>query len=119
MRLALYFVAFFSLVVGLLAREPREEARIEGIINAVEGLKGALFIRNGSDYDAKAAAGHLRLKLSRAGKRINTAEQFIEYCASRSSFTGEKYKIKLADGQVIEAAVFFKNKLKEIDERAK
>lgn len=40
-----------------------EEQRIEYLIRSVEQLSNAKFIRNGSSYDAQAAADHLRLKL--------------------------------------------------------
>jgi hypothetical protein len=114
----LRLMAMLALLFGgsnALAREGREQARIEALIESVKNLKGAVFIRNGGDHNAAAAADHLRLKLKRAGERIKTAEHFIEYCASRSSFTGDKYRIRLAVGRVIEAQAFFKEQLKQID----
>jgi len=89
-----------------------EAARIEYLIASVETLNGAKFIRNGSEHDARAAASHLRLKLRAAGNKVKTAEDFIKYCASGSSMTGEPYLIRLADGTTVRAEVFFRNKLK-------
>ena len=74
----------------LWARDPREEKRIEHLLQTVESLKGAAFIRNGTEYNAKDAGKHLRMKLAKAGDRVKTAEDFIEGCASRSSFSGER-----------------------------
>lgn len=98
-----------------MGREQREDERIAALIAAVETLKDAVFIRNGVEYDAKAAAEHLRLKLGKAGESVKTAEEFIEGCATRSSISGIKYRIRQADGQDVEAAEFLREKLKEID----
>lgn len=108
------------MIVLLLAtpgfgREPREDERITALIASVESLEGAKFIRNGSEYDAKAAADHLRLKLGKAGEQVKTAEEFIEVCASRSSITGQKYRIRQADGTEMDCGDFLRGKLKEID----
>ena len=97
------------------AREPREERRIEYLLHSVGSLPGAVFIRNGSEYDAPAAEKHLRQKLNYAGERLKTAEQFIEYCATRSSVSGQLYKIRLADGSTVESAAFFRAKLAGFD----
>jgi hypothetical protein len=83
----------------------------------VEQLEGAQFYRNGSWHDAKAAADHLRMKLSKAGKRVKTAQDFIDKIASASSMTGEAYKIKYADGKIVTTKEYFTGKLKEIEGR--
>ena len=54
-----------------------EEQKIEALIKAVHELKDAVFIRNDKEYEAKAAADHLRTKWEYAGQRIKTARQFI------------------------------------------
>ena len=108
------------LIPGVLgAKDAREEKRIEYLLQTVEALKGAVFIRNGTEYNAKDAGKHLRLKLKLAGARVKTAEDFIEVCASRSSFSGDAYKIRLPDGTTTETAPFFRAKLREFDEAHK
>src|ERR1035438_1624607 len=108
------------LIPGVLgAKDVREEMRIEHLLQTVESLKGAAFIRNGTEYNAKDAGKHLRLKLKLAGARVKTAEDFIEVCASRSSFSGDAYKIRLPDGTTTETAPFFRAKLREFDEAHK
>lgn len=89
-----------------------EAAKIQYLIGSVESLQGVVFIRNGSEYDARQAAEHLRLKLKRAGNRIKTAEEFIRLCASRSSLSGEAYRLKSPDGKTVDAEVFFRERLK-------
>ena len=88
-----------------------EQQKIQFLINVVANLKDATFLRNGSEYDAQQAASHMRLKLRFAGSRIRTAEDFIVYCATGSSMSGEKYKIKFADGRLVDSATFLRDKL--------
>ncbi|KFN43513.1 DUF5329 family protein [Arenimonas oryziterrae] len=97
------------------ATEVRNEARdIEALIQTVAHLQGATFLRNGSEYTAVKAAEHLRLKWKNAGSRVKTAEQFIDYCATRSSMSGETYRIRLVDGKTVDSAVFLRARLKEL-----
>ena len=94
------------------AQDSSETAKIQYLIASIGELNGAKFIRNGSEYEAQVAASHLRLKLKAAGAKVNTAEDFIQYCASKSSISGEPYLIRLADGTTLKSEVFFRNKLK-------
>ncbi len=111
--LVIGFMVLLSLTAGnVQAQNPPEAAKIRYLILSVEALEGAKFLRNGREYDAKEAADHLRLKLKTAGNRVKTADDFIRLCGSRSSLTGEAYRIRFADGTAMEAAVFFRNKLK-------
>lgn len=103
----------FLILAGLAAAPGgRESARIEFLMRAVEG-SGATFIRNGTEYSAGEAAAHLRLKMSKAGQKISTAEQFIDYLASKSSLSGKPYYLKLKDGSKTEARVWLHQKLKQ------
>ena len=92
-----------------------EQVKIQSLIASIEQLKGAVFIRNGSEYDAHKAADHLRLKLKYAGKRVQTADQFISNLATGSSMTGKPYKIRFADGHTVDSAVYFREQLKRIE----
>lgn len=98
--------------VPVCAQDFSEAARIQHLIASVEALEGAKFIRNGSAHDARAASDHLRLKLKAAGNKVRTAEDFIKFCASGSSITGEPYLVQFSDGTTVKSEVFFRNKLK-------
>jgi len=93
---------------------PEERQKIDYLIASIEKLPNAEFIRNGTTYDASAAGDHLRLKLKQAQSRIKTAEDFIRYCASTSSVSGEPYKIRFSDGRVVTAEAFLREKLAEV-----
>lgn len=99
-------------VVCAYTQDFSETAKIQYLIASVEALEGARFIRNGREYDTRAASNHLRLKLKTAGDKVRTAEDFINLCASKSSMTGEPYLIRFADGTIVKSEVFFKDKLK-------
>ncbi len=100
----------------LLAQAPAPEARkIEALIRAVEGLSGAVFLRNGSEHSALAADQHLRLKLRNAGKRVKRSADFIRLCGSASSSSGEPYRIRFKDGREVLCSDFLWTELKRTD----
>jgi hypothetical protein len=94
--------------------EISESDRIEQLIAAVKELKDAKFIRNGSEYSAAEAADHLRMKWEAAGDDIRTANEFIEQIGSKSSTSGEAYQIKFADGKIVNAGDFLREKRTQI-----
>ena len=92
-----------------------EAQKIQALIASVEHLQGAVFIRNGTEHQAAEAAAHLRRKLDYAGKRVRTADQFIEMLATGSSMTGKPYRIRFKDGQSVESAVYFREQLRKLE----
>src|SRR4249919_330171 len=92
-----------------------EAAKIQALIASIQQLKGAVFIRNGVEYDGAKAADHLRTKLNYAGKKVQTAEQFIDMLATGSSMSGKPYRIRFADGHSVESAVYFHEQLKRLE----
>jgi hypothetical protein len=114
MKIVFALVLGFLFVAGgnaLAARADAEQKKIDYLIASIEALDGAVFIRNGSEHTAAKAADHLRLKLRNAGDRIQTAEQFIDALGTKSSMSGEKYRIRFKDGRVVESAQVFREKL--------
>jgi hypothetical protein len=67
------------------------------------GRSGCQFYRNGRWYDSKQAQAHLRRKydILVTRNRIETAVDFIEQAATRSSLSGEAYAIKCNPGPVV------------------
>jgi hypothetical protein len=112
-RYLLWLLLLMFLAAGsALAQDSGEAAKIRYLIESVETLQGATFIRNGDEYDAKKAADHLRLKLKRAGERVKTAEDFIRFCGSKSSVSGKAYRIRFSDGTTLDTETFFRKRLK-------
>ena len=74
------------------------DREIQYLLEFVE-RSGCDFERNGATHDSAGAADHLRLKYRRGSRYVNTAEQFIDRLASKSSWTGKAYTVT-CEGQV-------------------
>jgi hypothetical protein len=98
-------------------RPADEAARIEALIDAVQRLADAAFIRNGHAYDSTTAAEFLRRKWQARATHVASAEDFIEKVASVSSTSGRPYVIRLKDGREIPCSAFLHNTLETIQLR--
>jgi uncharacterized protein DUF5329 len=96
-RLLAVVVSLIATAASGASRPEEEQARIDWLLTEV-GNSRAVFIRNGKEYDASKAVSHLKTKLLFAGKRVQTARQFIVGIASHSEETGKPYEIRLPDG---------------------
>ena len=106
-------VVILALISGAVsAQETIERKKIDFLISSVQNLEEAKFIRNGTEYTGKEAAEHLRMKLQKAGGRVQTADDFIRHCASKSSISGKPYMIKTTDGNTMKSEEYFREKLK-------
>ena len=115
--IALAVLVLFAGAVS--AQDTIEKKKIEFLISVVENLKGAQFIRNGTEYNGKEAAEHLRVKLQKAGDRVRTADDFIRLCAAKSLLSGKPYMIRSSDGKTIKSEEFFREKIKEYNATVK
>lgn len=93
-----------------------EKAKIEALVGRIEKLDGAVFIRNGSDYDAKTAAKFLRGKWGRNESEIKTAADFIAKAATVSSTSGKPYLIRFKDGTQTPCADFLSAELRKLEQ---
>ena len=92
-----------------------ESEKIERLIRYVHAMEGAVFIRNGEEHTPKEAAEHLRTKLNAGGGDLQTARDFIEQIASRSSLTGEVYQIRTAEGRTMPAEDVLREQLAQME----
>ncbi|MBK8096192.1 MAG: DUF5329 family protein [Planctomycetes bacterium] len=94
--------------VATLAPDP-----IARLLERIE--QGAIrFIREGKEYPGNEAAAHLRQKLA-ALKQAPTLAQFIDEVASKSSVTGNDYRVRLADGKELSARDWLRQQAATID----
>ena len=92
-------VLFVTALPAFAASRPAaEQAKINWLLEEVRNSK-ATFIRNGSEYEAAKAVSHLKTKLLFAGRRVQTARQFIVGVASHSEESGKPYEIREPDGK--------------------
>jgi hypothetical protein len=92
-----------------------EKEKIQALIKALENLKDATFIRNGSDYNARAAARFLRGKWQAQEKEIKTAVDFIDKVASVSSTSGKPYVIRFKGAPEVKCGDYLKEELKKLE----
>jgi len=92
-----------------------EKEKIEALIRNIENLKGATFIRNNSDYDAKTAAKFLRGKWRAHEKEVKTATDFIDKVATVSGTSGKPYMIRFKDARDVKCADYLKDELKKLE----
>lgn len=115
-------VLLFPLLLGLTlapgaqaALDATQEARVDAMLTELGKQTSLVFLRNGSEHTAAEAASHLRLKLSKTRKRVDTAEQFIDHVASKSSISGKPYEVKIPEKGTERADVFLHALLKKVD----
>jgi len=103
MSLAHRFMVSLAWTLALLAATP-SPARADPTVAQAEiaqlrdfvRASACRFVRNGTEYAATQALGHMDMKAERIGRRIQTAEHWIEFVATRSSQSGKAYRIRCA-----------------------
>lgn len=98
MRRAHPLLALLLIALPLAAakRPAAEQEKIDWLLSEIE-CSDATFLRNGAEYDGRKAASHLKMKLFWAGKRVQTARDFILGVCSRSEASGRPYEIRFKD----------------------
>jgi hypothetical protein len=103
---------------SLLADVPENERHeVEHLIDFVEG-SDCLFRRNGKDYAGDKAIEHINQKYNYFSKKINTAEEFIELSATRSTMSGRLYTVSCADGATINSEDWLLDELERYRENS-
>jgi uncharacterized protein DUF5329 len=87
----------FASALVAATRPPEEQVKIDWLLAEMRS-SGAVFIRNGKEYDGEKAAAHVKSKLWWAGKRVQTVREFIVGVASHSEETGKPYEIRTKSG---------------------
>ena len=98
------FVAFFNglrlpVSAASAVRPIPEQNKIDYLMREVKASP-ATFLRNGGEHTGTRAAAHLARKLRFAGKRVQTARDFIVGIATKSEQSGKRYEIRWPDGRL-------------------
>ena len=72
------------------AADPEAQSEINRLLQKVAD-SGCDFERNGSVHSSTDAASHLALKYERGERYVDTAEDFIDRLATKSSWSGKPY----------------------------
>lgn len=94
---ALLWLLFGARPAAAAKRPDAEQGKIDWLLSEIE-RSDAMFVRNGSTYDGPKAASHLRSKLFFAGKRVQTARDFIAGVCTHSEASGKPYEIRPRGG---------------------
>jgi len=70
-----------------------------------------VFIRNGTEHKASAAAEHMQKKRQHFKDQIRTAEDFIRLAATRSLLSNQPYLVRTRDGNTEECSTWLQNEL--------
>ena len=117
--------AALALALGLGPRPaqaapgPEAAREIAALMGALEH-SGCQFERNGTWHDPAAARAHLQRKYDALLRRglVDTAEQFIDRAATRSSTSGRAYHVRCGTAPVREAGAWFREQLQRLRARA-
>jgi hypothetical protein len=98
MRSARLLLALLLAALPLVAatRPAAEKEKIDWLLSEIE-RSDAAFLRNGASFDGRKAASHLRTKLFWAGKRVQTARDFIRGVCAHSEASGKPYEVRFRD----------------------
>jgi hypothetical protein len=85
------------------------EEEIAHLLQYIEG-SGCVFVRNGKEHDSADAREHIAKKYDYVRKRVKAAEDFIGRAATKSSMTGQAYRVR-CEGTVLPTAEWLKDEL--------
>lgn len=91
-------------------------AEIDALLGRIT-TSNCQFERNRSWHTAADARAHLLRKLAYIEKRSETitrTEQFIEYAASKSSFTGRPYRVRCGDDEPVDSRAWLTRELQAL-----
>jgi hypothetical protein len=98
--LLILVVAMVHVPIAVASAPTAPQSEVEYLLGFI-GMSGCEFFRNGSWHDSKAAQAHLRYKYEALASHINSAEEFIEKAATKSSLSGQAYAVRCNDGPTI------------------
>ena len=76
------------------------QTEIQHLLNFI-AVSECHYERNGTMHDASAAVNHIKKKYDYFSDEIKTSEDFIQYAATKSSFSGKYYQIHCEGNDVI------------------
>ena len=117
-RLTMGSILMVGLILVSIARaEPPVNVQREiNFLLSYIGSSGCEFYRNGTWSDSKTAQTHLRDKYNYlvAGNQINTTEDFIEKAATKSSLSGQSYKVRCNGSATVSSKQWLRDELTHI-----
>ena len=91
--------------------------RIGQLLRAIEGSED-VFLREGKEHSGSEAARFLQLKLAAHKGGEPTVDQFVDSIASKSSRTGDDYRVRTKAGDDTTMQEWLRSKLRELEKTA-
>jgi hypothetical protein len=107
-----FAMAFIVLVSAPATPSTSAPEDIQYLLDAIE-RSGCEFYRNGSWYAAAEARSHLASKYREVDKRqpVRSAQDFIDWVGTRSSMSGEPYRVRCPGADAMMSAEWFRRAL--------
>ena len=96
------------------ANNPTQQ-EIQHLLNFIAN-SSCTFVRNGSEYPATEARAHIERKYEYVKSRIDSSEKFIKYAATQSSMSGDPYRVKCAEKEIL-SKDWLLNELKDLRDK--
>lgn len=93
------FTIFLLLTANQTIFADTMKSEIDHLLNHISNLNGT-FIRNDTEHTPKEAVKHIKKKYNHFKEKISTTEKFIELSASKSTFSGKIYFIKIDEKKI-------------------
>jgi hypothetical protein len=106
---SIYLLISFFFIQTLAWANPLQ-SEIRHLTHYIE-TASCTFIRNGKDHTPEEAVAHILKKYDYFKEKIDTAEEFIEYCASKSTISHKPYLIKCPGMKNVEARIWLTDEL--------
>jgi hypothetical protein len=87
------------------AKSENLDAAISYLLSFVE-KSNCTFIRNDKKHTAKEAVSHMQRKYAHFRDEIETPEDFIRLCASKSLISGKPYMIETKGGELMKSEIW-------------
>ncbi|MDJ0829306.1 MAG: DUF5329 family protein [Desulfobacterales bacterium] len=108
---------FFFLMLSLpQARASDLKIEIDHLVDFIN-RSDCVFIRNGREHSPEEASKHILRKYDHFKKKIETAEQFVELCATKSTMSHQFYTIACKGKPNIKSKDWLMNELKRFRNR--
>lgn len=96
------------------AEKNLEKAKWQYLLDRIR-KSPAKFVRNGEVFEGKKAARHLLWKLTRNGRNVKTAKEFVDTIASNSFSSGSPYLVKISEEESYPLRDLMTNELRRLE----
>lgn len=111
-----FLIAAAGLVANMQASAAPPSAEVRGEVRQLLAFlesSGCRFLRNGKWHESREASAHLQRKYDYLAKRglIVRTEDFIERAATRSSVSGDPYRVRCGSQDAVDGATWLNDAL--------